>query len=146
MRRSEMKHTLRVGMVLAALLLSVAEGRCASESEDRWKLLDSSKMGEQFYDLESVTKTPQNTYKVWVEVRVSEEFWEMMGVRTERAHWEIDCDNRMYRTLQRNTTKKEGEYVTKQEVGPWSDIEPDTNPETLYKIFCKTPATKKKPR
>jgi hypothetical protein len=126
------------------LLLSVSDGRGASETEDRWKLLDSSRMGEQFYDIESVTKTPQSTYKVWVEVRVSEDFWEMMGVRMERALWEIDCDTRMYRTLQRHTTRRDGEYVLKQEVGPWNDIEPETNPESLLKILCKAPAPKKK--
>ncbi|HWR90739.1 MAG TPA: surface-adhesin E family protein [Dissulfurispiraceae bacterium] len=130
-------------LIAGVLVLSFITIEEMSATDGRWKLIDSSKMGKQFYDTESIMYTSPSMVKVWIRVEVTEGFWEMMGVRSDRALWEIDCQNRLYRTLQRDSVKKDGTSAVTKEPSVWEDIPPESNPEFLMDTLCKQSPKKK---
>lgn len=100
--------------------------------EDRWIYYVTTKAGSsRYYDPQSIIKTPENTIRVWEKHISSKEDSMILTL------YELDCNRRMFKTLQIKIESKSGFISSRYEPKRWENMEPDSIHEKLHKNICK---------
>lgn len=92
-----------------------------------------------YYDTKSITKR-NNNVKVWI--KFGEPMNDNIGKRIYKeaiALKEIDCSNRLIRTMEWNYLSMKEEYNKYSSPTKWEDIEPETANDALLEEVCTQP-------
>ncbi|PIV21213.1 MAG: hypothetical protein COS40_08545 [Deltaproteobacteria bacterium CG03_land_8_20_14_0_80_45_14] len=133
---------------LGVILIGLAIFGCAEVWGADWIYLETTFLGDFFYDVGNITRPSKNIVRVWNRIDYSEQgIIEMVmkfGKDCERVRFsfgllEFNCASKTLRTISANFYSEEGipllsrtDYDTK-----WMPLVPDTMQELLYKKVCK---------
>jgi len=112
-----------------------------------WKFLYFYDYSSDYYDAQSITHPSKNIVRVWTRSDFTEkgkiDAVGRLGKKFENLNhtidlWEINCVEKMYRTLSGNAYDNKGEAIFfYSSPSEWNFIVPESRGEILYEKTCK---------
>lgn len=137
---------LRVGalpVILGVLISAYAAGSGAD-----WRFYANSEFGTYYYDLESISRLPNDSFRIWQKLILNDRgtvnLVGELGKEYEEARHaiilrEIDCIHKKSRILELTICSEEGRVMKRELYSPFDgdSIVSDSVDDILYRSICK---------